>query len=135
MHARQRMIETGTAVVVEGYTDVVMAHQYGATNVVSVLGTALTEQHVNVLRRFARKIVLLFDADEAGDLAVNRAVELFLTQDVEIAIASIVGKFKLSQNRREDDKLGVLNGLSADPESESQAMAALVKEHGFGGSV
>ncbi len=54
---------------------------------------------------------------------------------IEIAIASIVGKFKLSQNRREDDKLGVLNGLSADPESESQAMAALVKEHGFGGSV
>jgi DNA primase len=87
--ARQRMIETGTAVVVEGYTDVVMAHQYGATNIVSVLGTALTEQHVNVLRRFARKIVLLFDADEAGDLAVNRAVELFLTQGVEIAIASM----------------------------------------------
>ena len=87
--ARQRMIETGVAVVVEGYTDVVMAHQYGANNVVSVLGTALTEQHVNVLRRFARKIVLLFDADEAGDLAVNRAVELFLTQDVEIAIASM----------------------------------------------
>jgi DNA primase len=87
--ARQRMIESGVAVVVEGYTDVVMAHQFGATNVVSVLGTAMTEQHVNVLRRFARKIVLLFDADEAGDLAVNRAVELFLTQDVEIAIASM----------------------------------------------
>ena len=87
--ARQRMIETGVAVVVEGYTDVVMAHQFGATNVVSVLGTAMTEQHVNVLRRFAKKIVLLFDADEAGDLAVNRAVELFLTQDVEIAIASM----------------------------------------------
>jgi DNA primase len=87
--ARQRMIETGVAVVVEGYTDVVMAHQYGAANVVSVLGTAMTEQHVNMLRRFAKKIVLLFDADEAGDLAVNRAVELFLTQDVEIAIASM----------------------------------------------
>lgn len=53
---------------------------------------------------------------------------------VEIEIASIIGKFKLSQNRREDDKLGVLNGLSADPESESQAMAALVREHGFGGN-
>lgn len=87
--ARQRMIETGTAVVVEGYTDVVMAHQYGASNVVSVLGTAMTEQHVNVLRRFAGKIVLLFDADSAGDMAADRVVELFLTQDVEIAIAAL----------------------------------------------
>jgi DNA primase len=87
--ARQRMIETETAVVVEGYTDVVMAHQYGASNVVSILGTAMTEQHVNLLRRFAKKIVLLFDADEAGDTAVDRAVELFLTRDVEIMIASM----------------------------------------------
>jgi DNA primase len=87
--ARQRMIETETAVIVEGYTDVVMAHQYGATNVVSILGTAMTEHHVNLLRRFAKKIVLLFDADEAGDTAVDRSVELFLTRDVEIAIASM----------------------------------------------
>lgn len=87
--ARERMQKTGTAVVVEGYTDVVIAHQFGASNVVSVLGTALTEQHVTTLRRFAGKIVLLFDADEAGGRAADRAVELFLTQDVEIAIASM----------------------------------------------
>jgi len=87
--ARQKMIETGTAVVVEGYTDVVMAHQFGVTNVVSPLGTAMTEQHVNLLRRFAKRIVLLFDADEAGNVAVDRSVELYLTKDVEIAIASM----------------------------------------------
>jgi DNA primase len=86
--ARQRMIETGVAVIVEGYTDVVMAHQYGVSNVVAVLGTSMTEQHVNLLRRFAKKIVLLYDADEAGNVAVDRSVELFLTRDVEIAIAS-----------------------------------------------
>lgn len=87
--ARQRIVETGTAVVVEGYTDVVMAHQFGATNVVSILGTAMTEQHVNALRRFAGRIVLLFDADAAGEMAVDRAVSLFLTQPVEIAIATL----------------------------------------------
>ena len=87
--ARQKIVETRMAAVVEGYTDVVMAHQYGAGNVVSILGTAMTEQHVQVLRRFADRIVLLFDADSAGDLAVNRAVELFLTQPIEIAIASM----------------------------------------------
>ncbi|MGB7160726.1 MAG: DNA primase [Tepidisphaeraceae bacterium] len=87
--ARQRIVETRTAIVVEGYTDVVMAHQFGVSNVVSILGTAMTEQHVSILRRFADKIVLLFDADTAGDTAVNRAVELFLTQPIEIAIASM----------------------------------------------
>jgi len=87
--ARQRMIETGTAIIVEGYTDVVMAHQFGVTNVVSPLGTAMTEQHVNLLRRFAKKIVLLFDADAAGNIAVDRSVELYLTKDVEIGIASL----------------------------------------------
>ncbi|MGH7177360.1 MAG: DNA primase [Tepidisphaeraceae bacterium] len=87
--ARQRIVETRTAVVVEGYTDVVVSHQFGVSNVVSVLGTALTSQQVGILRRFADRIVLLFDADTAGELAVNRAVELFLTQPVEIAIATM----------------------------------------------
>jgi len=87
--ARQRIVESRTAVIVEGYTDVVMAHQFGVTNVVSPLGTALTEQHVGMLRRFADRIVLLFDADAAGDAAVDKAVALFLTQPVEIAIASM----------------------------------------------
>ena len=86
---RQKIVESRTVAVVEGYADVAMAHQFGATNVVSPLGTALTENHVAILRRFADKIVLLFDADAAGDSAVNRAVELFLTQPVEIAIASL----------------------------------------------
>src|SRR5688500_14009207 len=87
--ARQRIVETRTVAVVEGYTDVVMAHQFGVSNVVSILGTAMTEQHVAIMRRFADKIVLLFDPDTAGDTAVNRAVELFLTQPVEIAIATM----------------------------------------------
>ena len=87
--ARPRVVETKTVAIVEGYTDVVMAHQFGASNVVSVLGTALTEQHVNLLRRFAGRIVLLFDGDAAGDMAVDRALELFLTQPIEIAIATL----------------------------------------------
>jgi DNA primase len=49
----------------------------------------MTDGHVQILRRFADKIVLLFDADTAGDTATNRAVELFLTQPVEIGIASM----------------------------------------------
>jgi DNA primase len=87
--ARAKIVETRTVAVVEGYTDVVMAHQFGVGNVVSVLGTALTEHHVAMLRRFADRIVLLFDGDRAGDNAASRALELFLSQPVEIAIASL----------------------------------------------
>jgi DNA primase len=87
--ARQRIVETRTVAVVEGYTDVMMAHQFGVTNVVATLGTAMTEQHVNILRRFADRIVLLFDADEAGETAVNRAVELFMSQPVDFAVATM----------------------------------------------
>jgi DNA primase len=87
--ARQRIVETRTVAVTEGYTDAIMAHQFGAANVVSVLGTAMTEQHVMVLRRFADRIVLLFDADAAGASAADRVLQLFLTQPVEIAVATM----------------------------------------------
>ena len=75
--------------IVEGYTDSIMCHQFGVGNVVSVLGTSLTSQHVTLLRRFADRIVLLFDPDLAGDKAVDRAVELFLTQPIEVLVATL----------------------------------------------
>jgi DNA primase len=87
--ARQKIVESRTVAVVEGYTDVMMAHQFGCSNVVSILGTAMTEQHINLLKRFADRIVLLFDADIAGDTAVDRAVSLFLAHPIDIQIASI----------------------------------------------
>ena len=89
--ARQRIVETKTVAIVEGYTDVVMAHQFGASNVVATLGTAMTEQHITLLRRFADRIVLLFDGDEAGENAVDRALSIFLSQPIEIAIATLPG--------------------------------------------
>jgi DNA primase len=88
--ARQRIIETRTVAVVEGYTDVVMAHQFGCTNVVSTLGTALTDRHLTLLGRFADRVVLLFDPDAAGDAAVDRAIELAMTHDkLELAVVTL----------------------------------------------
>ena len=75
--ARQKIVETRTACVVEGYTDVVMAHQYGASNVVSALGTALTERQLRELSRLTKKVVLCFDGDAAGEAATLRGMELF----------------------------------------------------------
>ena len=72
--AKASMASTGVAIICEGYTDVIMMHEAGVTNVVATLGTALTVQHIRVLSRHAKhKIVYLFDGDEAGQRAADRA--------------------------------------------------------------
>lgn len=87
---RDLIVESRTVAITEGYTDTAMAHQFGATNVVSILGTAMTDQHLGILSRFADRIVLLFDADAAGATAVNRSLELFLSSGkVDFAVATI----------------------------------------------
>jgi DNA primase len=85
--AKKPIMDSHLAVIVEGYTDVIACHQAGARNVVGTLGTALTAEHVRQLRKYAEKVVLVFDADEAGQKAADRAVELFLTGDLDVAIA------------------------------------------------
>lgn len=88
MHRAQRAIlESRTAVIVEGYTDVIAAHQAGFSNVVATLGTALTEKHAKQLRRYADQVVLIFDADEAGQKAADRAVSVFFTEPIDVRIA------------------------------------------------
>lgn len=87
--ARQAIAADGTAVIVEGYTDVIMAHQAGCTNVVAALGTSFTEGHARVLRRYARRIVLVFDSDVAGMEAANRALEVCLSQRIDIKLAFV----------------------------------------------
>ncbi len=87
--AKKAVIDSKTAVMVEGYTDVIACHQHGATNVVAALGTALTFDHAKVLKRFAEKIVLVMDGDAAGQRAADRAIEIFLTADLDVFLATI----------------------------------------------
>jgi DNA primase len=88
-HARHQMVSSDTAVVVEGYTDCIMAHQFGVSNVVATLGTSFTIGHARILRRYAKKVVLLFDSDTAGLEAANRALGVALGSHIDIAIASV----------------------------------------------
>ena len=87
--ARHSIVSSGMAVVVEGYTDCMMPHQFGCENVVATLGTSLTAGHARLLRRYANKIVLIFDSDVAGTEAANRALEIFLAERIDIRIASV----------------------------------------------
>ena len=73
--AKNAMVSTGTAIIVEGYTDVIALHESGIQNAVATLGTALTLQHVRLISRHASKrIVYLFDGDAAGQRAADRAL-------------------------------------------------------------
>ena len=74
--ARTAIARNGRSVVVEGYTDVIALHRAGIPEAVATCGTALTEEHFDLLRRFAERVVLAFDADEAGTEAARRTSEL-----------------------------------------------------------
>ncbi len=88
-HARHQIVSTSIAVIVEGYTDCLMAHQFGCTNVVATLGTSFTAGHARILQRYAKKVVLIFDSDVAGVEAANRALDVCLAQRIDIKIASV----------------------------------------------
>ncbi|HXC93383.1 MAG TPA: DNA primase [Geobacteraceae bacterium] len=80
--ARQSMREQRSAIIVEGYFDHLALYRGGITNVVATCGTALTKGHLQVLRRYADKLYLLFDSDSAGKKATFRAMELLLAEQV-----------------------------------------------------
>jgi DNA primase len=87
-HARQAAAKAGYLAVVEGYTDVLMAHQMGVGQVVATMGTALNDRHVQQIKRFVPRVVLVFDADAGGATGVDRALEIFAGHDMDLAIAS-----------------------------------------------
>ena len=78
--AKKGMREQGSAIIVEGYFDHLALYRAGYTNVVATCGTALTPQHLKLLRRYAERVYMLFDGDEAGRKATLRSMELFLEE-------------------------------------------------------
>ncbi|HEU0072852.1 MAG TPA: DNA primase [Dehalococcoidia bacterium] len=74
--AKEAIRSAGTAVIVEGYMDVIAAHQFGHRNVVASMGTALTDRQAALLQRFAERVILAMDADEAGSAANLRAIQV-----------------------------------------------------------
>lgn len=81
--ARRAIADTGMAIVVEGYMDAAMAQQEGVLNVVATLGTALGATHLEVLRRYAPRVVLAYDGDAAGAAAAERSLPIFESVDME----------------------------------------------------
>jgi DNA primase len=87
--ARETVARLKTVIVVEGYFDAVALHQAGLTHTVATLGTALTAEHIQVLRRFASKVVLLFDPDQAGVRAALRGLDLFVNSGIGVKVVTL----------------------------------------------
>ena len=87
--ARETLRKTRTALVMEGYTDVIVAHQFGFQNAVAVLGTALGESHIRILKAHADRIVLVLDGDEAGTRRANEVLELFVAEQADLRILTL----------------------------------------------
>ena len=91
--ARDGIAREKQVVVLEGYTDCLMAHQHGLTNMVAVLGTALGEAHLQVLRRFTDSIVLVLDGDDAGRRRTNEIIDallaLFVKNQIDLRILTL----------------------------------------------
>lgn len=91
--ARDGIASEQGVLVMEGYTDVIMAHQHGVTNAVAVLGTALGEKHVPLLRRFTDRVTLVLDGDAAGQRRtmdiLDNLLALFVSQEIEFRILTL----------------------------------------------
>ena len=119
-----------TAVVVEGYMDVIACHQAGVRNVVATLGTALTEEHVRFLRRFAERVVLTYDGDDPGQKAAERSIARFLGQDIDLRIMTLPegmdpADFLETNTAEEFQKL-----IEAAPEAWEYKLQTLFRRYG-----
>jgi DNA primase len=87
--ARQAIVQAGEVVVCEGYTDVIAMAAAGVTRAVATCGTSLTDEHFRLMARFAKRVVLAFDADAAGESAAARFYEWERRHDLEVAVAAL----------------------------------------------
>ncbi|MDA7951808.1 MAG: DNA primase [Pirellulaceae bacterium] len=87
--AKETIGKEKRALVMEGYTDVIMAHQFGLTESIAVLGTALGPKHLQVLKRYAEEVILVLDGDEAGQKRTNEILELFISQQFNLKVLTL----------------------------------------------
>lgn len=90
-HGKQAIRKSEEVIMVEGYTDVISLHQAGVQNVVASSGTALTDEQVKALGRYARRVLLLYDADAAGAGAALRGIDLVLTKGLTAYAIALPG--------------------------------------------
>jgi len=87
--AKDAIREKEFAILVEGYADLISVYQAGIKNIVASSGTALTEEQIELIGRYAKKITLVYDADSAGSKATLRGVDLIIEQGLDVRVAEL----------------------------------------------
>lgn len=143
--ARSSLAKGRGLVVMEGYTDVIMAHQHGIDHAVAVLGTALGERHIPLIRRFTDSVTLVLDGDEAGQRRTMQILDdllaLFVAHEIDLRILTLPGgadpcdviasqgseafgeRLKNSLDALDHKIQAVTNGLDSAPGTHRAALA------------
>ncbi len=132
--ARQHCRASGIVYIVEGYFDFLSLFQKGIKNCVATLGTALTVDHVRILKGYAKKMVLVFDSDTAGLNAAKRSIQIFLNEGVDTRIlvlprGSDPDSFIMEQSH---DPVGAWEGKAGKAKTMMEFLFELSRQnHGF----
>jgi DNA primase len=142
--AKDKCRAAGTVFIVEGYLDLLALHQHGIENTVATLGTALTPEHVKLLKRYARRMVLVYDSDEAGIRSARRCVETFWKEHVDFRRQDVFSEEKADTHilvlpaDHDPDSFVFEYGAQAFLEAASESpgiitflMDCAVREHGL----
>ncbi len=136
--AKDSIRENDFVAVVEGYLDFIIPYQEGLKNIVASLGTALTLEQARLLKRYTRNVVMVYDADAAGELATLRTLDIFIEEEMNVKVVSLpagfdpdsfVRKYAVASLRQKikdarclfDYKLGVLKTRYNPKEIEGKA--------------
>ena len=87
--AKESIRENDFVAIVEGYLDFLIPYQEGAKNIVASLGTALTIEQARLLKRYTHNVVMIYDADTAGELATLRSLDIFIEEEMNVKIVSL----------------------------------------------
>lgn len=105
-HAKQAMKQVGLTVIVEGNMDVIAMHQAGIAQTVAVSGTALTDEQLNLMKRYGKEVRLFFDMDGAGQKAAKKSAALALEKELEVTVVRLpFGKDAADMGRDDAEKL------------------------------
>ncbi|MEK6559702.1 MAG: DNA primase, partial [Planctomycetota bacterium] len=87
--AKNAILKQHRAILMEGYTDVIMAHQHGIDWSVAVMGTAVSKQHLRQLRQYCNQVILLLDSDTAGLKSSDKSLDIFIEEEFDVKIAQL----------------------------------------------
>lgn len=129
--AQKAIREKGRALIVEGYMDLLSLFQEGFRNVVASLGTALTSAQVNLLSRYTAEAILIFDADEGGQKATQRSLELFLQAGISVRIASLPPGFDPDSFIRQEKRRGLEEVIHKALPLMEYLLGEAIRRHGI----